>query len=393
MSFRANHEPHILPEPEAELKRWSRQLQAKIQARIQQQGPIGFADFMEMALYQPGLGYYSAGLTKLGAGGDFITAPELGSVFAHSLAVTIQACAEALTRYDILEIGAGSGALAAGLLRELSNTPPRRYWILERSGDLRDRQQQRLQSEVPELAGRVRWIDRPPSDFHGVILANEVIDALPAERFRLSPAGIEQQRVAAPADQLQLIWSPAEPSLQQIVEGVLASLPQPLAAGYESELHPQLGSWLADFADGLAHGLLLLADYGYPRAAYYHPDRQHGTLRCHYRHRVHDDPLFWPGLQDITASVDFTAVAQAGVAHGLELSGYATQAAFILETAADYMEDRLAALKETERYALARQIRQLTLPGAMGERFQIIAFNRNLDIDLPGFLDDRRHRL
>jgi SAM-dependent MidA family methyltransferase len=391
----------ILPEPAAELKELSLQLCAAMRDELHRNGFMPFARFMELALYQPGLGYYSAGLHKLGATGDFVTAPELGSLFAACVARQAEQVAQVLGRYDVLELGAGSGQLALDLLQELEpKLAPQNYFILERSADLRAVQQQKLAALEPHWRGRIHWLDEPPDfGWQGMVLGNEVIDALAVERFRISAGGIEQAGVRlSTGDQpdkpaFEWAYRPAPADLQRAVEGLglafdLQELP------YQSELLAGLPGWLAAVTGSLNRGMVLFADYGYPRREYYLPERNDGTLVCHYRHRGHADVFFWPGLQDITAFVDFTALAEAGEACGLELAGYTSQAMFLLACGLDQvLADRLPKAAD-HGLKLHAEAKQLTLPGMMGERFQVMALQRGMDIELRGFaLGDLSYRL
>jgi SAM-dependent MidA family methyltransferase len=369
-----------LPEPPEELKQLSRRLCQLIRDEIAHEGPIPFSRYMEMALYQPGQGYYSAGLHKFGAPGDFVTAPELGSLFAGCLARQAGQLAEHLPDYDILEIGAGSGRLARDILSLLPPEQlPRRYRILDRSADLRKTQHEQLTSLPPMLTERVEWLDRPPeASWRGLLLANEVLDALPVERFEIGERGIVTQLcVDSGSDGFEWRQRPAPPVLAERVE----SLGLEVSPGFRSEINLQVAPWLRAVTGTMDHGLALFIDYGYPRREYYLPQRRDGTLMCHYRHRAHDDVFFWPGLQDLTAWVDFTALAEAADECRLEMEGYTNQAMFLLGCG-------------LENVALNAQARQLTMPGMMGERFQVMGLGRNLAFDLDGFsLQDLSHRL
>ncbi|MDX1555967.1 MAG: SAM-dependent methyltransferase [Xanthomonadales bacterium] len=383
--------PDILPEPPMELKQHSDKLVSRIISRVDSGGPISFADYMEMALYEPGLGYYSAGLHKFGAAGDFVTAPELGDVFAACLAKQVAEVADHLEACDILEIGAGSGKLAAQLF-SVGTTENCAYRILERSADLRAVQQQTIESEAPDHADRVRWLDQPPSEpWQGVIIANEVVDALPVERFCIRGETVRQVCVSHHEGRLTLSERQAPPELEAAVRA-LGELPD----GYCSDIQPQLAPWLESVTAGLERGVALLIDYGYPRHEYYRPERSDGTLIAHYRHRAHDEVLWYPGLQDLTAFVDFTALAAAGRAVGLELLGYTSQALFLMSCGLDQVvQDRLSGDAERDM-ALNNQVRQLMLPGMMGEKFQVMALGRGWPGEAPlrGFtFRDLRNRL
>ncbi len=390
---------NALPDPDPEGVAHSQRLAELIAAECQTAGPRGipFRRFMELALYAPGLGYYRTGTHKFGPGGDFITAPELSPLFARCLA---RQCAEILERLgggDILELGAGSGIMAAELLLEFQalDALPSTYAILELSGELRQRQRHILMERAPELLSRVRWLDAlPKPGFRGVMLGNEVLDALPVERFRVGQRDVLPLHVIWTGTGFALTPGPRNPALEAFLETLQGAIGQPLPPGYESEYSPTLAPWLHALAERLAVGVMLLVDYGYPRREYYHPERAAGTLLCHYRHRVHADPLAWPGLQDITASVDFTAVAEAALAAGLTVAGYSPQTYFLFGCG---LEELVAEAdpRHTARYAeLTRQVKLLTLPGEMGERFKAIALSRGLEPPLRGFrFLDQRQRL
>lgn len=381
----------VLPAPSAEEQAVSDELQSGIRAVIAREGDIAFSRFMELALYAPGLGYYAAGRQKFGAGGDFITAPDASPLFSRCLAQTVQEVLEAIGGGAVLEAGAGSGRLAAGLLAELAarDALPDSYQILELSAELRERQAQTLAREASALAGRVRWLDRlPPSGFRGVILGNELLDAMPVERFRVTEAGLQQLCVSWAGDGFAWRECPAGEALRARI----ASLG--LAPGYVSEAGLVAEGWVASMAERLARGALLLIDYGFPRAEYYHPQRRDGTLMCHYRHRAHDDPLILVGLQDITAHVDFTAIAEAGTDAGLALLGYTSQGAFLLGSGLERMVQSSTADDARAYLALTAQIKKLTLPHEMGELYKVIALGRGMERELGAFaLQDRRGRL
>lgn len=398
----------ILPEPPDELKRLSDTLSARIRAEIRRDGMMPFSRFMDRALYEPGLGYYSAGLHKLGASGDFVTAPELGSLFAGCLARQVAEAADELGAFDILEIGAGSGRLAADLLQALPDRSlPARYLILETSADLRQVQKERLAGTEPAWLDLVTWLDAPPAaDWRGVLIANEVIDALAVERFEAGENGIGQLCVTERDGGFGWARRAAPPALEAAVRNLESDLGRSFSPGYRSEIHLQLPAWLDTLTARMERGLALFIDYGYPRREYYLPERADGTVMCHYRHRAHDDVFFWPGLQDITAWVDFTALAEAADACALEVAGYASQAMFLLGCGLDQVLAAQAEASGDGGLALHAEARQLTMPGMMGERFQVMGLcrgmgrSRNLDSaageDRPmrGFsLQDLRHRL
>lgn len=388
----------ILPPLTAAEAAHSRELGALIAAQLAARGGwLSFERFMELALYAPGLGYYSAGSVKLGHGGDFVTAPEVSPLFSRCLARQL-AQVLATTGGEILELGAGSGRMAAGLLEELARLDclPERYAILEVSADLAARQREALAALPAALRERVVWLERLPAALTGVIVANEVADALPCRRFELQEGRLMELGVALAAapDVPAFRDEPraADEDLQRAVAEVCATLPAPLPDDYQSEICPRLTAWIATLAQCLSRGLLLVCDYGLPRRHYYHPQRLRGTLRCHYKQRAHDDPYINLGVQDISAWVDFTRVAEAALGAGLELAGFATQAGFLLalglETQVAQAEDAI------QRATLAGEARRLVLPGEMGEAFKMMALTRAVPPPLAGFaLQDLRDQL
>jgi SAM-dependent MidA family methyltransferase len=389
-------EGHVLPPLSQEELRHSRALGALIAAEVSAAGGwLSFERYMELALYAPGLGYYSAGSVKLGAQGDFVTAPEVSELFGRCVA---RQCAAVLanTGGQILELGAGTGRLAATLLTALdaSGALPERYAILEVSADLAERQRAYLARLPPHLRERVHWLTHlPPAGFRGVMLANEVADALPCRRFTLQEGALRELGVVLdPAGSLREAAGPPAPELQAEWERLAPEIPAPLADGYTSEICLRAGPWIASLADALAAGALLVFDYGLPRRHYYHAQRLTGTLRCHFRHRVHDDPYLNVGLQDITAWVDFTRLAQAADEAGLTLAGFATQAAFLLATGLETLVAEAAGARERAR--LAGEARRLVMPEEMGEAFKVLALTRQHEAPLAGFaLQDLRHLL
>lgn len=356
-------------------------------------GWLSFETFMELALYAPGLGYYSAGGTKIGAGGDFTTAPELSDLFSRCVA---RQCAQVLERTggSIFELGAGTGRMAAAVLEALAcaGILPDRYAILEVSADLRDRQRARIERLPAQLKQRVVWLDAlPATPVQGVILANEVLDALPCQRVivrdgavRALGVGIAQDGAFTESERA------AEPALAAAWEAVTGELPCELPDDYQTELCPRVAPWIAGVAESLERGVMLLFDYGLPRAQYYHPQRNRGTLRCHFKHRAHDDPFVNVGVQDITAWVDFTRVAEAADAAGLQVRGFVTQAAFLLGLGIETLiaDGATTAVEQAQR---ASEARRLLLPGEMGEVFKAMALARSFDEPLAGFaLQDLR---
>jgi SAM-dependent MidA family methyltransferase len=389
-----------LPEPGADALAQSAALKALISREIIAHGAISFARYVELTQYAPGLGYYAAGAQKFAEQGklqgDFVTAPELGSVFAGCIAKLVAPIFSANASAVFLELGAGSGALACALIPALDamNALPAAYWILERSADLRDRQQVKLKAQLPDYFERVCWLDHPPVEgWCGVLFGNEVVDALPFERFEITEAGPMQLCVAL---------NPAGEFCLQLGEPLLAAKPiqeiSELAPGYQSELQPQLGAWLSGIVENFRQGLVLLIDYGYTRSEYYLPERSAGTLVCHYQHRMFDNAFIYPGLVDISCSVDFTALAQAGLQAGLQLVNYCSQSQLLRSAglAELLLARNFEAMPQRERSALTAEVRMLSLPGEMGERMQAMAWTRALPdaqrhvaFDLP----DWRYRL
>lgn len=335
---------------------------------------------MDLALYAPALGYYSAGATKLGQGGDFVTAPELTPLFGATLARQV---AQVLNQGggEVLEIGAGSGRLAVDILSALEElgTLPACYRILELSADLADRQRQTVASLPVSLRARVEWISALPDEITGVVLGNELLDALPVHLLSNTASGLCERGVAATGH--DLVWAD-----RALVPGPLAERAQslPLPAPYVTEIGAAAEALVDTLARRLRHGVLLFIDYGFGASEYYHPQRAEGTLMCHYRHRAHADPFFLPGLQDITAHVDFTAMARAGVAAGLKLAGYTSQARFLANLG---ITDLLARL-DPGSVSFARSVapvQKLLSPAEMGELFKVIALSAGLAEPLMGF--------
>jgi SAM-dependent MidA family methyltransferase len=377
-----------LPPLTADEATHSRRLVHRIWEEIDARGGwLSFERFMEMALYEPGLGYYSAGATKLGAGGDFVTAPEVSSLFTRCLA---NQCGEILRHVSlgsILEFGAGSGVMAADLLNELEaqGTIPERYLILEVSADLRERQRALLLERAPAHAARVEWIDRLPEEFRGVVLANEVLDALPVQRFRIRGDQINSLGVTWQLGRLDWSETHADADLEAAVRRIEANIGERLPDGYTSEINLRLAPWIAGVAAALREGVALFIDYGLPQRQYYRTERSEGTLLCHFRHRFHDDPLINVGVQDIGAWVDFTAVASAASAAGLTVAGFSTQAHFLIGNGLEQLLAPAAFNELAARVQLARQAMLLTLPGEMGERFKVIGLSRGVEQALRGF--------
>ncbi|MFC1664477.1 class I SAM-dependent methyltransferase [Pseudomonadota bacterium] len=385
-----------LAEPDDAARAHSELLRQRISTRIEQQsGKLEFSQFMQMALYEPGFGYYMAGLQRFGASGDFITAPELGHLFGRCLA---RQCAEILNSLgmgNILEVGAGSGALAVSVLQELEflNALPHSYQILETSADLKYQQKQTIQRALPHLIGSVQWLDQlPESGFCGVVLANELLDAMPVSRFSIADDQLTVAAVIAYED--KFAWQHMEPDaeLSTYFENNIASYN--LSDGYVSEININAKAWVKSVAERIDKGALLLVDYGYPANEFYHPQRNRGTLICHYRHQLHDDPLILVGLQDITSHVNFSAIASSGQQAGLSLLGYTQQVHFLMALGLLDMVRVQGDSDSSSQMKLTQQIKKLTLPSEMGELFKVIALGKGLENSLTGFsLKDSRQKL
>ncbi|MFO7542197.1 MAG: SAM-dependent methyltransferase [Thiobacillus sp.] len=380
-----------LPAPSPEAAAHSQRVITHLRDLIDSAGGwVPFSRYMEAALYAPGLGYYAAGATKLGAAGDFVTAPEMTPLFGRTLARAI-APVLAETGGEVLELGAGSGKLAVDILGELATLDvlPARYCILEVSADLRARQQATLARELPHLAGRVQWLDSLPGQLSGVILGNEVLDALPVDLIHWTADGPLMRGVSL--EDGTFAWQDrpiTDPHLRARADALN------LAPGYLSEINLAADALIASLAQVLARGLMLMIDYGFGQGEYYHPQRHMGTLRAHYRHHAHDDPFYLPGLCDLTAHVDFSAVARAGEAAGLDLAGYASQANVLLNAG---LPELLLQTPPTDAAAYlpqANAVQRLVSPAEMGDLFKAIAFSKGAVSPLAAFArGDRRHTL
>lgn len=390
--------PDALPAPGAEAARHSALLTDAIRRDIAAQGGwISFARYMELALYAPGLGYYTAGARKFGASGDFITAPEISPLFGRTVA---RQAAEIMAGSgpDILELGAGSGKLAADMLAELERLGnlPDRYAILEVSADLRDRQQALLRVRLPHLMDRVHWLDTLPEKFSGAIIANEVLDALPVHLVHWSDSAISERGVMC--GEHGFIWQE-----RAISDAALLQAAQQIRVpdDYVSEICLASRGLIGSLAQMLERGAMVFIDYGFGAREFFHPQRSSGTLMCHYRHHAHDDPFFLPGLQDITAHVNFSDIAEYGIDTGMELLGYTSQAFFLIncgitalleDTSPEFLRDYLP---------LSAQLQKLTSPAEMGELFKVIAMGKKFTVSpderiskpLCGFTDGDLTRL
>jgi SAM-dependent MidA family methyltransferase len=379
-----------LPEPTPDARAHSDRVAAHIRGEIAASaGWISFARYMELALYAPGLGYYSAGARKLGKAGDFVTAPEISPLYGQTLARQVRTIMQAGFG-EVLEVGAGSGALAATLLQELERLgrTPRNYFILELSADLRERSRDTLAAKVPHLLERVAWLNQLPPAFSGVVLGNEVLDAMPVNVVRVQRGKVEEGGVGVRNDRLDWSWRLASGGLLEAANAL--DLPE----GFRSEVALAARGFLRTLAGVLEKGVALFVDYGFPRKEYYHPQRRDGTLMCHYRHHAHADPFFLPGLQDITSHVDFSAVASAARDAGLELAGYTSQAQFLINCGITEVMSRTPAEDQEKFLPLANQANRLMSPAEMGELFKAIALARGFGAPLEGFREgDRRQAL
>jgi len=379
-----------LPTPPAEALAHSEKLAALIRDDVAAHGGwIPFARYMELVLYAPGMGYYTAGARKLGREGDFITAPEMTPLFGQTLA---RQAAEILESGldQILEIGAGSGALAAAMLAELEHMDrlPRNYYILEVSPDLRERERDLLALKVPHLLERVIWLNRLPTLYAGLIIANEVLDAMPVHVVRAGSSTLEEGGVALQDGTFAWAWRPAGADL------VSAAAALQLPEGYQTEIQLVARGFVRTLAQSMARGVILLVDYGFPAHEYYHAQRSEGTLMCHYRHRAHADPFFLPGLQDITSHIDFSATARAGEEAGLELLGYTGQAQFLVNCGITDIMLRTPPENAAAYLPQAAAAQALLSPSEMGELFKVIAFGKEYAAPLMGFSSgDRRSSL
>lgn len=389
-----------LPEPSEEAKLHSQKLSQLIRKYLRRDGRINFARFMEMALYTPGLGYYASGLPKIGEQGDFTTAPEISPIFSRCLARQCIQVLQQIETPNIVEFGAGQGTMAKDILLELAQQkqPLANYFIIELSADLRERQQQMLKTQLPpELFEKLVWLDYlPKTPISAMVLANEVLDAMPFERLRIEPDQALRGYVIFNEESQAFEWDYqkiADKPLQQFANGLIEHLGEVSEMGYDTEINLNIQPWLQSVSDSLTEGVILLIDYGYNRREYYQPARVMGTMRCHYQHRAHGNPFFYPGLQDITAHVDFTAVAEGAYDSGLKVAGYTTQAHFLMATGLLEMSADPDA-PVTEQIKTAQQIKTLTLPDEMGETFKVIALSKRLDLKLSGFkMRDLRHQL
>jgi SAM-dependent MidA family methyltransferase len=396
-----------LPVPSEAALQHSRAVKELIDAELTVAGGwISFAHYMKLALYAPGLGYYSGGAAKFGQEGDFVTAPEISPLFGRAVArQAVQVLELADGGGDILEFGAGTGKLALDLLLELERLGrlPRLYFILEVSAELQQRQRQLFERYAPHLLLRVVWLERLPTKFNGLILANEVLDAMPVHLVAWRNAGLFERGVTSSVpsgDEFR--WSERPLGEGELFEAARELTPR-IASGngnigddvdeYVSEISLATRGFMASLANILERGAIVLIDYGFGRGEYYHPQRSHGTLMCHYRHHAHDNPFYLPGLQDITSHVDFSAIAEAGTNAGLDLLGYTTQAYFLINCGITEILARMPAENVKEYLPAANQLQKLVSPAEMGELFKAIAFGKNISQPLFGFTRGDKSRL
>lgn len=383
-----------LPPPDGDALEHSGRVIAFVRAEIERAGGwTAFADYMQAVLYAPGLGYYAAGARKFGASGDFVTAPELTPLFGQALASSLAPVVRSVADAEVIELGPGTGRLAADVLQALAarDSLPQRYCLLEVSPDLRERQRALLETEVPELMPRIAWLDRVPARWRGVVLANEVLDAVPPHVIVRSGSSWFERGVALATDGTLVLAD------RPLDSGSLRSLAQrrfPVSGDYASEINLAAEALVMSLARHCERGALYIVDYGYPASEYYHPERAQGTVMVHYRHRSLTDPLFHPGLADVTSHVDFSAIAHAGVAGGMSVAGYSTQAAFLVEAGIAAALARVGDPRSPGYIRAAAAIQTLVSPAEMGERFKVLAMVRELPAEIDGFTrHDQSHRL
>ncbi len=389
--------PAGLPSPGPDALRHSARVADFIRLQIETAGGrISFGDYMRHALYAPGLGYYAAGAIKFGAHGDFVTAPEVSPLFGRVLARQCAPTLDALADGVVLELGAGSGALAVSLLSRLAelDSLPARYLILDVSAELIERQQRRIAASLPDIPTSVEWVDALPKRFDGVVVANEVADALPVERFERNAEQVLQQFVVNADSGFRYEWREAGSAVAAEVDKIEAALGRSLSAGFRSEVSLGLAGWIQDVLGSLNKGIVFLFDYGLPRRQYYARERGEGWLRCHFRHRVHNEALIYPGIQDITAWVDFSAAALAASQCGAAVDGFVTQAMFLLNGGLDNEFAEFGFRSTAEQLETARQVKLLTLPTEMGENFKCLGLSKG-DVLTPDTFThaDRAHTL
>lgn len=382
-----------LPDPDPDALERSRGLSALIANEIGQNGGvIGFDRFMELALYHPRLGYYAGNSPIFGIYGDYITAPESGQLFANCIA---RQCMEVQNYLggSITEYGAGSGRLACGLLQRMQklNSVPDRYLIVEKSPQMRQRQRALIQKCVPELSDRVRWYDEhPKEEVSGIVIANELLDAMPVKRIVVAQGEIKELGVELRDGRFS--WLPMATTERIIPEGAMNHWFR-LPDNYVSEFNPNLVEWLGGLSESVDKCVVLLIDYGYPRHEYLHESRRFGTLKCHYQHRIHNDPFYYPGLQDITTAVDFTTVAEIAAEIGFDVTGFTTQTSFLTSCGLERLMQNEQTDDPVLRYERGQEAKRLLLPSEMGQICKVMALAKRFKYPLLGFGVDERHRL
>lgn len=385
-----------LPEPDDAASQHSHKVQEAIKAKIDHaNGWISFANYMEQALYAPGLGYYSSGTSKFGNQGDFVTAPEISSLFGRTLSRQAIQILKQVNQGSILEFGAGSGRLALDLLVALEKAKclPRKYYILEVSADLRQRQQALFEELIPHLAPQVEWIEQLPTQFNGLVLANEVLDAMPVHLVTWSNDQHYERGVTWKNNQFEWLEHPlTNTELINIANQLAPQINQgdDIISAYTSEISLATRRFIHSMADILQQGLMLFIDYGFGQSEYYHPQRSQGTLMCHYRHYAHGDPFYLPGIQDITSHVNFSAIYEAAEKTRLALMGYTNQAHFLINCG---ITELLTEGDASKQLALNNQLQTLVSPAEMGELFKVIAFGKNIAQPLIGFTSGDKSRL
>jgi len=383
-----------LPLPDQDALEHSGKVKQCLLDKIAVTESIPFTEFMNTVLYEPGLGYYSAGSTKLGEEGDFITAPEISSLFSQSLAQAILPALESIENCSILEVGAGSGKMAVAILEHLRHLDilPTHYYILELSADLRLRQKSLIEEKIPELCDKIIWLDNFPDNLNAIVIANELLDAMPVVRFKKELDDIAIEYVSEKDGEFHYnyshddneIYKRAKKRVQEIEE-----ICGEFEDGFISEINFNAEDWLASIEEKLTTGVIVLIDYGYPQHEYYHPQRNKGTLNCFYRHRHHSNPFLYPGLQDLTAHIDFTAIADSGVNNNLNLIGYTSQSSFLFGAGiAQLAEKRSAKFADDDivsQIEMANEVKKLTMPYEMGEIVKVIGFSKSCEITLEAF--------
>jgi SAM-dependent MidA family methyltransferase len=380
------------PDPIAQ--QMSKQLLTLIKQKMTKSGgKITFADYMHLCLYAPGFGYYSAGNHKIGSGGDFTTAPEISSLFSQAFSNHIKDVMQQLPHCNIVEFGAGNGTMAIDILKALerSNSLPEQYIIIETSADFRQRQTSHIETEIPHLASLVHWFTAIPNSITGVIIANEVCDAMPVHLIKVSRDTIKERYVSINSNN-ELFWCDGDLSIHQLQTQAQAIQNNLINDLYISEINLYANAWITSLAEALQKGAIFIVDYGYSNEDYYRPDRHHGTLMCYHQHQGHENPLILPGLQDITAHVDFTSLAQSALDNGLDVASFQYQRDFLLAgDITNFVDGEASTFKQVQQKT---EIKRLTLPAGMGETFKALTLTKNLDALLPRIqLRDQRHHL